>query len=53
MVAGAVAAAVVEEFGHVDEGFAAGTAVERVGTMGPAMGQEHGFGVESQAAIQA
>lgn len=27
--------------------------MERVGTMGPAMGQEHGFRVESQAAIQA
>lgn len=50
---GAVGAAVVEKFGHVDESFAAGTAVEGVGGMRAPVSQEYGFRIERQTAIQA
>lgn len=46
-------AAVVEEFGEIGESFAAGAAVEGVGAVGSAVGQEQSFGVQGLAAIQA
>lgn len=48
----AVGAAVVEKFGHVDERFPAGAAVERIGAVRAAVSQKRRLGVQRRAAIQ-